>query len=375
MILADLEIDGELRKVLMQAPKNGFFYVLDRRNGELISGEPHVAVSWATGMDYATGRPIEVPEARYTGAPSVVTPSGFGAHNWHPMAYSPLSNLVFIPSQDLPAPYTDEPGFEFKDGFWNSGADFEGLQTPDDPAVAAEVRKLLRGQLVAWDPRSQSEVWRYQHAGPWNGGVLATAGKLVFQGSLIGDFAAYDADNGNRLWQFPSQTGIVAAPVSYSVGDQQHIAVAAGWGTIFALFGGDGSAALGHSNQSRILAFRLGGEQSLPAREAVGLVSIPEPPASDASDAEIAAGKDIYYERCFMCHGENVASGGVLPDLRRLTKEKHQAWDAIVLQGMLRDIGMPAFGQILSKEDSDAVHAFVIERSHHAHAAQSAAEK
>ena len=372
IILADLEIDGMLRKVLMQAPKNGFFYVLDRRNGVLMSAEPHVAINWATGMDYATGRPIEVPAARYADGPFVVQPSGFGAHNWHPMAYSPLSNLVFIPSQDLPAPYADEPDFEFTEGFWNSGAEFEGLQTPDDPAVAAEAAKLLRGQLVAWDPRSQKEVWRYQHAGPWNGGVLATAGKLVFQGSLIGDFAAYDADNGKRLWQFPSQTGIVAAPISYSVDDQQHIAVAAGWGTIFGLFGGDGSAALGHSTQNRILAFRRGGEQSLPVREAVALANIPEPPVVDSSAAEIAAGKDIYYERCFMCHGENVASGGVLPDLRRLTKEKHDIWDEIVLGGMLRDIGMPAFGQILSKEDSDAVHAFVIERARHAYDTQSA---
>ncbi len=333
----------------------------------MISAEPHVAINWATGIDYATGRPIEVPAARYTDAPFVVAPSGFGAHNWHPMAYSPLSKLVFIPSQDLLAPYADEPDFEFTEGFWNGGAEFEGLQTPDDPAVAAEVARQMRGQLVAWDPVAQREVWRYQHAGPWNGGVLATAGNLVFQGSLIGDFAAYDADSGKRLWQFPSQTGIVAAPIAYSVDREQHVAVAAGWGTIFALFGGDGSAALRHSKQSRILAFKLGARHSLPRRDVVALANLPEPPASQASDAEIAAGKDIYYERCFMCHGENVASGGVLPDLRRLTKEKHDIWDSIVLDGMLRDIGMPAFEQILSKQDSAAVHAFVIERARHAY--------
>ena len=366
MILADLEIDGEARKVLMQAPKNGFFYVLDRSDGALISAEPHVPITWATGIDYSTGRPIEAPGARYTEAPFLVSPSGFGAHNWHPMAYSPLSNLVFIPSQEVPAPYADEPDFEFTEGFWNGGAEFELLQMPDDPAIANEIAKMVRGQLVAWDPRTQKEVWRYQHAGPWNGGVLATAGKLVFQGSLIGNFAAYDADNGDRLWQFDAQTGIAAAPVAYSVGDQQHVAVAAGWGTIFALFGGEGSAALKHSNQSRILAFRLGATQSLPVREAAEIAAFPEPPASDASNAEIAAGKDIYYERCIVCHGEGVVSGGVLPDLRRLTKEKHEIWDAIVLGGALRDKGMPAFGQILSKEDSDAVHAFVIERSRRA---------
>jgi PQQ-dependent dehydrogenase (methanol/ethanol family) len=374
MILASLEIDGDRRKVLMQAPKNGFFYVLDRTSGELISAETFVNVLWASGIDEATGRPIEVPEARYGEQPVLVAPTGWGGHNWHPMAYNPGTNLVFIPAQDLAALYAEEPNFEFVPDFWNGGTEFENLQFPDDPAAAAEIMKTMTGQLVAWDPVAQREVWRYQHAGPWNGGVLATAGELVFQGSSIGEFAAYDADSGERLWQFPAHTGIVAAPISYSVDDQQHVAVAAGWGSAFALFGGKGVEALGQTNHSRILAFSLAGDKALPAGELVASKPIPEPPASDASDVQIALGKDLYYERCASCHGAGVIGGGVLPDLRRSGTEVHASWDAIVLGGALRDKGMPGFAQIFSKDDSGAVRAFVIERARHAYATQLAQE-
>ena len=373
ILLAELEIDGERRKVLMQAPKNGFFYVLDRRNGELLSAENYVATTWAQGIDKATGRPIEAPGARYDEAPFVVAPSGFGGHNWHPMAFSPAAELVYIPTQDLPAPFSDESDFEFTPGFWNTGIEFETLESPDDPAVAAEIAKMVRGQLIAWDPVGQREVWRYQHAGPWNGGVLATAGDLVFQGSLIGEFAAYDAASGARLWQFDAQTGVAAAPISYEASDQQHVAVAAGWGTVFAMIGGEGLASMGMKNRSRILAFRLGGGEALPKPASVAVARVPEPPDSDADAAMLAMGKDLYYERCVACHGVDVASGGVVPDLRHASAETHAIWDAIVLGGALRDNGMPAFGTIFSKADSDAVHAFVIERSRIAYERQAGA--
>ncbi len=370
MILADLEIDGEERKVLMQAPKNGFFYVLDRSNGELISAEPYVATSWATAIDKNTGRPIEVPGARYEDSPFIVKPSGLGGHNWHSMAFDPSSRLVFLPSQDFMGLYSDEPDFEFTEGFWNTGIEFELLETPADPALVAELVAAMTGQLVAWDPVAQKEVWRYQHAGPWNGGALATAGQLVFQGSLIGEFAAYDASDGERVWQFAAQTGIAAAPVSYRVADQQHVAVAAGWGTIFGLLGSDITASLGLENHSRILAFKLGGTAELPPVAEAAAVTIPEPPASDAGPEQIAHGKDLYYERCSVCHGIDVAGGGVLPDLRFASAETHKMWDAIVLGGARNNKGMPAFATILDKSDSDAVHAFVIERSRRAYERQ-----
>ncbi len=363
IILADLEIEGEERKVLMQAPKNGFFYVLDRSNGALISAEPYVATSWATAIDKTTGRPVEVPGSRYEDGAFVVKPSGLGGHNWHSMAYDPVSKLAFLPSQDFFGAYSDEPDFEFTKGFWNTGIEFEMLETPADPAVVAELAAAMTGQLVAWDPVTQKEAWRYQHAGPWNGGALATAGQLVFQGSLIGEFAAYDAGSGERLWQFPAQTGIAAAPVSYSAGDQQYIAVAAGWGSIFGLLGSDLTASLGLKNRSRILAFKLGGDAALPAIEEAAAMPIPEPPAMDSSAEQLAHGKDLYYERCSVCHGIDVAGGGVLPDLRFASADTHATWDAIVLGGMRSNKGMPAFGTIFDKNDSDAVHAFVIDAS------------
>ena len=363
MILADLEIDGKDRQVLMQAPKNGFFYVLDRSNGEFISAEAFVPVTWAAGVDQETGRPIETPGARYTRMPFLTMPSGFGGHNWHPMSYSTTNQLVYVPAQEVPALFMNDAGFEFTEGFWNSGVDLETLHMPDNPAVKAQLAEMVRGALIAWDPVAQEEVWRYQHAGPWNGGTLATGGELVFQGSLIGEFAAYGADSGNRLWSFDAQTGVAAAPITYLAGGQQHVAVAAGWGTVFALFGGEASAAMGMKNYSRILAFRQGGAAALPARPAAAVAPIPEPPSMDADAAVLAAGKDLYYDRCVACHGINVAGGGVLPDLRYATAETHATWDAIVLGGSRRDKGMPAFGGIFSKDDSDAVHAFVINES------------
>jgi glucose dehydrogenase/cytochrome c5 len=370
MILADLEIDGAPRQVLMQAPKNGFFYVLDRGNGQLISARAYVDVNWASGIDPASGRPIEAPGARYEEASVLIAPGGFGGHNWHPMAFSPDTGLVYLPAQDLPVPYADEADFEFTPGFWNGGIELEGLQMPDDPAVAAEVVKLARGQLLAWDPVAQREVWRYQHAGPWNGGVLVTAAGLVFQGSLVGEFAAYDAANGERLWQFPAQTGIAAAPISYGAGGRQLVAVAAGWGSAFALFGGKATASLGLRNRSRVLAFSLDGKAALPEPEPVIAAELPEPPPFEAEAQQLALGKDLYYERCAVCHGLDAASGGVLPDLRRASPETHAAWDAIVRGGLYRERGMPAFAQIFSAADSEAVRAFVLERAWQAHASQ-----
>ncbi len=362
MILADLEIDGEQRKVLMQAPKNGFFYVLDRTNGKFISADAFVKVNWATGID-ADGRPVEAPNARYTDGPFMIMPSALGGHNWHPMAYDPARKLVFMPTQDIPFVHADKENFKYIPGEVGTGTDFTYTAAPEDPAVAQEIAKLISGQLVAWDPVARKEVWRYKHAGPWNGGVLATAGDLVFQGSLIGEFAAYDADSGDRLWQFSAQTGIAAAPITYSVNDQQHVAVAAGWGTFFALAGGDLTASLGMKNISRILAFSLDGDASLPAPEPTPATLAPEPPEQPGDAQTVAAGKSLYYERCWHCHGDSAVSGGITPDLRYLTAEKHAIWDTIVLDGALQPIGMPGFAHILAPSDSAAIRSYVLQRA------------
>ncbi len=363
MILADVEIGGQDRKVLMQAPKNGFFYVIDRTNGELISAEAYVTVNWATGIDKKSGRPVETPNARYVDGPFVIMPSPFGGHNWHPMAYSESSGLVYLPTQDIPFVHEDDENYEFVPGGWNTGTNFEATAAPDDPEAMAQIAAMVRGQLVAWDPVAQKEVWRYQHAGPWNGGVLATAGNLVFQGSLIGEFAAYDASSGERLWAFNARTGIAAAPVSYTANDRQHVAVAAGWGTAFALMGGEATAAMRMRSFSRILAFRLGGTESAPVPERAPDKILAKPPDIDITPEQVAAGKNLYYDRCWTCHGDGAVSGGVIPDLRYLTPEKRAIWDTIVLDGAFLNLGMPGFGGILSPQDSAAIHAFVIERT------------
>jgi len=363
IILADLEIQGRNRKVLMQAPKNGFFYVLDRTNGELISAETYVPVNWASGIDPETGRPIETENARYEDGPFLIFPSPLGGHNWHPMSYSPNTGLVYLPAQEMPFIHGDPESFEVKEGFWNTGTRLVLAAAPDDPATMAQINQMIRGQLLAWDPVQQREVWRYQHVGPWNGGVLATAGNLVFQGSLVGEFAAYDAMNGKRLWSFPAQTGVAAGPVSYIAGDSQHVAVAAGWGSVFALLGGESTAALKLRNQSRILAFRLGGKAQLPPEPAQEVKKIAAPQEFTASEDQLEQGKENFFERCSVCHGDGAASGGITPDLRYASSETHAAWNSIVLGGALRPLGMPGFAGTLTETEVEEIRLYVLDRA------------
>jgi PQQ-dependent dehydrogenase (methanol/ethanol family) len=363
IILADLEIQGRNRKVLMQAPKNGFFYVLDRTSGELISAESYVPVNWASGIDPETGRPIETENARYDEGPFLIFPSPLGGHNWHPMSYSPNTGLVYLPAQEIPFIHGDPESFEVKEGFWNTGTKLVLAAAPDDPETMAQINQMIRGQLVAWDPIQQREVWRYQHVGPWNGGVLATAGNLVFQGSLVGEFAAYDANNGKRLWSFPAQTGVAAGPVSYIAGDAQHVAVAAGWGSIFALLGGESTAALNMRNQSRILAFRLDGKAQLPPEPAQAVRKISPPQEFAASEDQLERGKENFFERCGVCHGDGAASGGITPDLRYASAETHAAWNSIVLGGALRPLGMPGFAGTLTETEVEEIRLYVLDRA------------
>ena len=364
MILADISIKGDARKVIMQAPKNGFFYILDRENGELISAEPYVNVNWASHINRENGRPVEAPNARYEDGPFLIFPGPLGAHNWHPMAFNPTNKLIYLPSQEIPFVFGDDKDSPFEESTWNTGTNFELAAAPDDPSALAEIAKMIRGQLVAWDPEKQTEVWRYQHAGPWNGGVLATAGNLVFQGSLIGEFAAYNATTGERVWQFPSQTGIAAAPVSYAVNGEQYISVAVGWGTMFSLVGGEMTASLGLKNYSRILSFKLGGNDALPTIPLNQMTAtIPQPPKNIKDPKVISSGKSIYIKRCWSCHGDGAASGGTIPDLRYMKNETHVAWDAIVMGGSLKHRWMPGFLGILAKDESDALHAYVIDRA------------
>lgn len=367
MILADLQIEGRTRKVLMQAPKNGFFYVLDRANGQLISAQPYTQITWAKGVDLKTGRPIENPEARYgaSGQPALVTPGPSGAHNWQPMSYSPLTGLVYIPVSDMTFPYVPDTKFERKHTGWNVGADFNAGSMPQDPAVKAQATAALRGRLAAWDPVAQREVWQVAYQEPWFGGLLSTAGNLVFQGTARGEFRAYQADTGAQLWSSPTQAGVLAPPITYEVGGEQYVVLEVGWGGAFGLAAGELALAKHtKSNIPRVLAFKLGGGDSLPA-ETPRVVQQLQPPPDTANAATVAQGKAVYHRHCVGCHGDTAVSGGVLPDLR-YSKALNDAalWQQIVHDGLLKRNGMIAFSSELSPEQIEHVRGYVVRRAH-----------
>ena len=391
MILADLTIHGEQRKVLMQAPKNGFFYVLDRVTGEFISAEAYVPVTWASRIDSETGRPVETPNARYqdpnplvemTPAEQVATlkamtpaeieaafakPAPYGGHNWHPMSYSPATGLVYIPALDIPFGYGNEPTFSFEEGRWNLAINTDLTIPPDDDGLVESIAGMVRGHISAWDPISQKEVWRVQHAGSWNGGMLSTAGNLVFQGNSQGFMKAYRADDGQELWSAPTHTGVIAPPVTYSVNGRQYVAVVAGWGGAFALAAGRPAERLGQKPRGRILVYALGGDESLPVPEPEK--PPPEPPElpDDTTEEQLLLGASQYHMYCGVCHGAGVRSGGVVADLRHMLPGKYLVFREIVADGLLKDQGMPGFGDVLDNDEIGAIQRYVIKEANKMH--------
>lgn len=362
MILAKIEHQGRQRKVIMQAPKNGFFYVLDRVTGELLSAAPYVPVNWASHIDLESGRPVLNDNARYLASPFLAKPSPFGGHNWHPMSYSPQTGLVYIPAMDVPFLYQREKNWQPLPMGPNIGIDSEAAAMPDDHATRKAIKAMLKGQLIAWDPREQRAVWQVNHRLPWNGGTLSTGGGLVFQGNGAGELVAYDALNGERLWSFFAQTGIVAPPITYRLGAHQYVAVVVGWGGIMPLLLGEAvsDAALDHSN--RLLVFRLGGKAQLPSVESK---TIPlSPPKIAENAALIAEGKTLYHRFCFVCHGDTAVSGGVLPDLRySALLHSADAWDNVVLNGALEARGMASFAPVLNASQSRSLRHYVVQRA------------
>ena len=365
IILADLSLDGQVRKVLLHAPKNGFFYVLDRATGALISAKPYTYVNWASGVDMKTGRPIETAIARYPGKnPAPVVPGPLGAHSWQPMSYNPLTGLVYIPVNDVGFTYKSPEHFEFKKLAPNYGVDVVAAGMPQDEKIKKAVLDTVKGKLVAWDPVQQKPAWVIERAGPWNGGVLSTAGNLVFEGTANGNVEAYRADAGEKIWSFPAQTGVMAGPISYMVNGVQYVAVLAGWGGVFPLAAGEVSWKSGRvRNVSRMLAFKLGGKASLP-RLAQVEEPILHPPPSKASAETIHQGEQLYQRTCATCHGDVAVSGGVLPDLRYSGTLDSEQWFYVVLNGGLKSNGMVSFKSELSRQDAAAIRAYVIFRAH-----------
>ncbi|RYF94462.1 MAG: PQQ-dependent dehydrogenase, methanol/ethanol family [Caulobacteraceae bacterium] len=365
IVLADISIGGQPRKVLMQAPKNGFFYVLDRTNGKLISAEKYVsAVNWATGIDKVTGRPIEAPGARYEKTLHLSNPGPLGAHNWHPMAFSPKTGLVYIPAQEIPFPYMqpggDKANFKYRPQGWNVGIDFLVAGLPDDEAQLKAIRASLKGKLVAWDPVTQSARWTVNYDGPWNGGVLATAGNLVFQGSATGEFAAYDAGSGKKLWGFDTQTGVVAPSMTYEIDGEQYVALMAGYGGGFAVSAGAGVDPRSEGPR-RLLVFKLGAKTKLPARP----VSEKAPlalPATPGTPQQIAQGTAVFAANCGVCHGASGVSNFSIPDLRYSPAITDAAiFKSIVIDGDRKEQGMVSFAKLVSVDEAESVRQYLID--------------
>lgn len=365
IITADIPINGQTRHVIMHAPKNGFFYILDAATGEFLSGEPYVPVNWATGLDPKTGRPHIVPEALYslTGKPFLGLPGDLGGHNWQPMAYSPKTGLVYIPAQQIPFGYVASDDPQLHQVGLNLGLDMAKIGLPDDPKVKNEVAKALQGWMLAWDPVKQKEAFRVDHKGPWNGGLLATGGDLIFQGLATGDFGAYDARTGERLFGASLQSAVMAPPISYAVNGKQYIAVEVGWGGIYPLLMGGIARTAGYTtNKSRIVVFSLDGDKTLPPLADKGFMPVKPPAQYDAAQA--ASGYGTYMQFCAACHGDNGESGGVLPDLRWSgALHNADAFDRVVGKGALSAYGMAAFQQSMSTEQIEAVRQFLLKRA------------
>jgi quinohemoprotein ethanol dehydrogenase len=362
MMLADLTIGGRERQVIMQAPKNGFFYVLDRATGELISAKTYVPNLWATEIDMTTGRPKVNPGAYVTETPQLMTPTWMAAHSWHPMAYSPLTGLVYFPAQEqwvVQARVADGQ-FRFVPFRSNTGNSFGG-----DQARRRELQQLAdsreKGYLLAWNPVTQTEAFRVPYKYPGSGGVLATAGNLLVQGTIDRTLAIYKATDGTRLWEMPTQTVAIAGPMTYSVEGVQYIAVNVGWG---------GSPVAGLSAErppvrfgpARLLVFRLDARGvELPPMPPPS--EIPAPPPLRASEEQIREGRRIFGETCSRCHGENAVGG--LKDLRFMTPETRRQFSTIVLESTpaFREKGMQPFKDLLTQADVEALNAYLIARA------------
>jgi quinohemoprotein ethanol dehydrogenase len=364
MILTELEVKGERRKVIMQAPKNGFFYVLDRETGEFLSAEAYVPITWASHVDPETGRPVENPGAAYAEKPALTMPAPYGGHNWHPMTYSPSTNLVYIPALDLPFMYGQDNAFRYNPATWNTGVEFALTIPPDSITEEVALRAMVKGHLAAWDPVAQREVWRVQHSGSWNGGLLSTSGDLLFQGRADGMFAAYQASTGALLWETPVHTGIIAAPVTWAVDGEQYVTVVAGWGGAFGVASGipaqDGNVIRG----GRILTYKLGATGTLPTPPMPE--ALPTPPPMTASADTVDQGELLYHQNCSVCHGGGAVSSGVLPDLRYMSEQTHQIFQGIVLGGAYKEKGMVSFSHVLDSDGAEAIHAYLIKRGHDA---------
>ena len=361
LTLAEIEHKGEMRQVIMQAPKNGFFYVLDRATGELLSAEPFAKVTWASHIDMETGRPVETEYANYqANGGSYIWPSPYGAHNWQPMSYSPKTGLMYIPVQNIPHYFSAQETVKYRLNRWNTGVDLNESRDPLSwVAGQASMDALISGELLAWDPVNQKPAWKVPHRGPANGGVLSTSGDLVFQGMGNGTFAAYDADNGDALWQYQSDSAVLAGPMTYELDGEQYVAVAQGSGGTVMLTIGD-NLKRNKVNKNKLLVFKLGDfglTKTLPDESLATILPLSE--EVTASPEVIAKGEELYGHNCGTCHGISAKSNYIVPDLRYMSDQTHRDFIGIVLGGSRAHKGMVGFYETNTVEDVQAIHSYL----------------
>ncbi len=366
ILLADLEIAGRMRKVLLHAPKNGFFFVIDRESGEFISAKPIVPVTWASHYD-ENGRPVETENADFRNGSRLIRPSPYGAHTWTPMSLHPKTGLVYLPVVDMPYVYGGDENWKFQPNSWNTGLDMSAFESFGE----TESTETWGAYLLAWDPVNQREVWRHTHRTGFNGGTLSTGDDLLFEGSADGRFVAYRASDGKQLWESPVGTGAMAGPVTYLVNGEQYVAVAAGWGGSFGLSGGEAALLAGVRGGGRVLAWKLGGKAVVPpGKPPLGPVPAPAH-VVEATDAELRRGSVVYHTQCSACHGPGVIGGGsAVPDLRYLDATQHALFEQTVLGGLHEPAGMPRFDDLLSKDDVRIVQAYILKQAAKAYAAE-----
>lgn len=384
MILADLEIGGTVRQTLLQAPKNGIFYVLDRKTGELLAGDPFTTVNWTLGIDPKTGRPIPNPAAAYAGKQALIAPGMSGGHNWQPMAFNPRTGLVYLPVIETPQIFIDIATSQTRQ--IDAAFDVLPVFTPSyDPAQLRSItgrelppieklnpqqlgRRDYVGSLRAWDPVARRIVWEQQTPFMWDGGVMTTGGNLVVQGRATGELAVYAADTGKLLHVVDVGTSIMAAPMSYEIAGEQYIAVLAGYGGSAMVFA-PLTAAYKYGNDGRVVVFKLGGG-TVPKPAELPATPFTQPLPRPSDKELISRGEVLYMRHCFRCH--YMADRTMLPDLRRLSPEKHAIFDEIVLKGALTPLGMGRFDDVLNADDTRAIRAFITEKAWQAYEGTSA---
>ena len=352
MSLADLAIAGKKRKVILHAPKNGFFFVIDRTNGQFISAKNFVEVNWASGYD-AKGRPIEVAAARQNDKPGESIPGPFGAHNWHPMSFNPNTGLVYLPAQHVPMNLMDDKDWKFNENTPLRPHSNQGWNTAMFLNAAPPTSKPM-GRLVAWDPVKQKEAWGVEHTSPWNGGTLTTAGNLVFQGTADGRMVAYDAKTGAKLWETPTGTGVVAAPATYMVDGKQYVSIAVGWGGVYGL----AARATERQGPGTVYTFAVGGTAKMPDFVEYRLGKLVQGVAYDPKLVEKGTG--LYVANCVLCHGvPAVDRGGNIPNLGYMDAAFIDHLDKFIFNGPAVARGMPDFTGKLKMDDVAALKAFI----------------